>query len=99
MALLAAWVAYGIAWVKGKIGETRWKAVEEAVHFAVLAAEQTGLKEKWLKAGAEKKALAIEIAQAFLTTRGIQIDLEQLSALIEAEVMRTINLNGKTLPF
>lgn len=101
--LVAAGVMTAIRWLQAKLGEARWAAVREAVEFAVLAAEQTGLREEAFRTGAEKKRLALQLAQGWLASRGIRVDVGELSAVIEAEVMRSLNLQGvveaRRMPF
>ena len=101
--LVMAAVSYGIGLLRARLGEARWDAVERAVRFAVMAAEQTGLREQAFRAGAKKKELALTLAQGWLSERGIRVDVGQLSALIEAEVMRSLNLEAvvaeRKMPF
>lgn len=89
--LLAGCVATGIAWLRSKLGEARWAAIEQAVTYAVLAAEQSGLRNAALATGAAKKRLAMEIAQQLLHDRGIKIDATRLGELIEAQVFHWFN--------
>ena len=59
--------------------------LQQAVEVAVKAAEQTYAKELF----AEKKQYAFNVAQAFLDAHGWdEVDIELLSAAIEAEVLR-----------
>ena len=84
-------VGVGIQWLRAKVGDARWAQVEQAVQYAVFAAEQAGLTNELMRAGGAKKALALDLAQQFLKARGVNIDLERLSALIEAEVAQSLN--------
>jgi hypothetical protein len=93
VAALVGLVAMGIKWLQNKIGDQRWSAIEQAVKFAVLAAEQSGFADDLISTGEQKKALAIGFAQQFLDDRKIKIDVGQLSALIESQVAEQINLN------
>ena len=70
--------------VKTETKETERKTIAEIVKMAVSAAEQTGLLENLLSA--EKKELALEIAERFLREQGINVNLRQLADLVEAEV-------------
>jgi hypothetical protein len=63
--------------------------VDLAVRTAVRAAEQIGLWRDLI--GVEKKEYALQAAQRFLHERGIQLDVNLLSDLIEAEVLRQFN--------
>lgn len=68
-------------------------SIQGAVKIAVAAAEQIGSLQNLL--GSEKKAHAIQVAQSFLEKRGINVDLESLSNLIEAQVHQQ-GLGGDT---
>jgi hypothetical protein len=77
--------------VKSETQETERRTIAEIVKMAVAAAEQTGLLENLLSA--EKKELALEIAERFLREQGINVNLRQLADLIEAEV-RNMSMSG-----
>ena len=96
VALVIALLAQGIRWVQGRLSVQQWNAIQLAINFAVLAAEQSGLASEICKSGAAKKALAIDLAQQFLKARGIKLDLEELSALIEASVYTNFHLDWVT---
>jgi len=68
-----------------KLGEDKWAAIQRAITTGVQVAEQTGLYERL--GGPEKKQRAIEIAQSFLVERGINLDVEKVASLVEAEVL------------
>jgi hypothetical protein len=74
------------SWAKVKVGDAKWKSIQDAVDFAVYAAEQTGASAGWLKQGKDKKDLAVALAQATLDKRGIKVDVGELEARIEAAV-------------
>jgi len=94
---LVALLAQGIRWLQGRLGAQRWTAIEDAVRFAVLAAEQSGLADKARASGLAKKELALDLAEQFLKARNITLDLEKLSALIEASVYENFNLDWQTI--
>ena len=70
----------------------RAELVEKAVQAAVLAAEQSGLKQLTVKAGVEladqKKDYAMNLAQQYLKDHGIKVDLSLVDGLIEAQILR-----------
>ena len=88
-------VKFLIDWlrVKAKEGlsfldETTRAAVEEAVHIAVRAAEQSGLAGLIERSAEAKKRYACEFAEKYLAQWGIGIDLDVIADMIEAEVKR-----------
>lgn len=92
--LAAVAAGFVIAWVKAKIkvataelSESTLAIIQDAVHSAVLAAEQMNLVDKL----DSKKDYALEQAANWLSAKGIQFDLGELSDLIEAAVMDEFN--------
>lgn len=73
--------------VEAKIGSQNWTLIKEVVKSAVLTAEQLGVK----KIISDKKAYALEAAQAALDEYGIVLDAKVLSDLIEGAVMEEFN--------
>ena len=85
------------AWLFAKVKEAYAKLkekysdelyfLEEIAQMAVLAAEQSGL------AGAieDKKAYALDLVENALRERGINIDVSEIEAAIEAAVMGEFN--------
>jgi hypothetical protein len=91
-------VAFIVAWLKTKTDEIKANikanldyseeaALDWAVKTAVNAAEQSGLVDVALN----KKAEALQIAQALLKGRGVDIDLESVANAIEAMVWTELN--------
>ena len=72
-----------------RLGQERLETILAAVRMAVGLAERAGLTEGLT--GAEKRAAALKAADTFLRKRGIQLDLEELADLIEAEVILQFN--------
>ena len=70
-------------WKLGKYS-MQLKIIENVVEYAVDAAEQLGLT----KVINDKKAWALQQAEDALAARGVKIDLHELEARIEAEVLR-----------
>lgn len=72
--------------------EARAELIDKAVRAAVLAAEQSGLKQRAVAAGLElatqKKEYALELAQKYLKEHGIKVDKSLIDGLIEAQIMR-----------
>lgn len=80
--------------LKTEVEDRKRKSVGEIVKTAVAAAEQTGLLDNLV--GAEKKEMALEVAESFLRERGLNVDLRQLSNLIEAEVLNLTHMESAT---
>lgn len=72
-----------------RLGQERLETIMAAVRMAVGLAERAGLTEGLTSA--EKRAAALKAADTFLSKRGIQLDLEELADLIEAEVILQFN--------
>ena len=93
IAILPPLAAAMVAWMLAKAKEgwaraKRWNPtvtdlIEEAAKFAVRAAEQAGAAELI----ADKKAYALQIAEAWLAQRNITTDLDLIDAAIEAAVL------------
>ena len=92
------WLGSIIQQIRVRVGTEKWRAIEEATRLAVLAIEQSGLKDAVIKTGNEKKDLAIAVAQAYLAERGIKVDLGVLADLIEAAVAETLNYDKVIAP-
>lgn len=97
-ALLPVVLGYIVVWIKEKTNEIKAKVSSENLAFAedvvrrlVLAAEQSGLLDDAMKLGKEKKKFVISLAEAELFRKGINIDLDVLDALIEAEVFEAFS--------
>lgn len=97
IAILPPLAAALVAWMLAKAKEgwaraKRWNPtvtdlIEEAAKFAVRAAEQAGAAELI----ADKKAYALQIAEAWLAQRNITTDLDLIDAAIEAAVLELFN--------
>jgi len=97
IAILPPLAAVMVAWMLAKAKEgwaraKRWNPtvtdlIEEAAKFAVRAAEQAGAAELI----ADKKAYALQIAEAWLAQRNITTDLDLIDAAIEAAVLELFN--------
>lgn len=91
LAALVGAVGVLIQWLRAKVGDARWSQIEQAISYAVFAAEQSGFTNEMMRSGEAKKRIALALAQQFLRARGIVIDVKRLDALIEAEVARSLN--------
>ena len=87
--LLIAWITKVINDIKAKLTDDQIFVVNEVVRSAVLAAEQVHLKD----AAIDKKDYALNIAESWLSSKGIKLDLAYLDAKIEAAVMDEFNLS------
>ncbi|MBI3361163.1 MAG: hypothetical protein HY023_08635 [Chloroflexi bacterium] len=72
--------------------QTRSQLIDKAVQSAVLAAEQTGVKQMGVNLALDvaqaKKQYAVNIAGKYLSDYGIKIDPALIDGLIEAQIMR-----------
>jgi len=100
--LLPIVLAFVASWLRGvlqvwqsefesRVGERRAYQINGIVSAAVAAAEQVGLKQDLADISAFKLDAALDFAQRLLTDNGIQLDLNALQALVEAEVMNQFN--------
>ncbi len=81
--LLAAVITvFVIPWIKSKTNKTQREQIEAWVGIAVAAAEQLWKGRE--KAGEDKKRYVLE----FLEKKGFTINMDELDAMIEAEVLR-----------
>ena len=83
---LAAKIKYWLAEAKAWNPDIT-ELLEQAVKFAVTAAEQAGAA----KLIEDKKVYAFEIAERWLELRGVHIDLDLIDAAIEAAVYEQFN--------
>jgi hypothetical protein len=71
---------------------TRATLLEKAIEYAVLAAEQSGLKAAAIQAGAsmaeQKKTYALGLAGKYLEDNGLRVDMSVVDGLIEAQIMK-----------
>lgn len=91
--LLPVALGFVVIFIKQQISAIKSKLAQENLAIAgsfvkafVLAAEQSGLTGKLNNVGEEKKAWVLAQLDAALNVRGIDLDFEVLSALIEAAV-------------
>jgi len=91
--LLPIALGYAVILINAKIKQAKAALTSEQLSVAshiirtmVLAAEQSGLSGKIVNEGAAKKQMVISMAEAELKKVGIVLDLDVLSAMIEASV-------------
>lgn len=72
--------------------QTRSELVEKAIQSAVLAAEQTGVKQMAVNMALDvaqaKKQYAVSMAGKYLADYGIKVDPTLVDGLIEAQIMK-----------
>jgi len=84
--MLADWLQLKRDEFENLVGEELSFALADAVRIAVLAAEQSGLAKLIEDTAEAKKRYAFDIAERYLHERGFNIDLDLISAAIEAAV-------------
>lgn len=75
--------------IEGEIGAQNFELLKSMAQEAVRSAEQLGLNDMIENVGEQKKAYAMKYMQDMLATRGIDINLNEIDAAIEAAVNRT----------
>lgn len=86
------WAQAALLWARVKdYSPSTAELLELAAREAVLAAEQAGAG----KLITDKKDYAMAIAEKYLALYGVTVDLDLVSAAIEAAVLREINSGDK----
>lgn len=87
-------VAYAVTWLRAqrdellsRLDEKSQKMVKDAVAIAVRAAEQSGLAGHIANAGKVKRDYALKMAEGYLASWGVELDVEVLAGMVEAEVL------------
>lgn len=82
------------SFLQSKLNNEQLVFVEDVAAIAVQAAEQT------YKAGngEVKKEFALDFLEAELTKRGIKVDVDEISTIIEAAVMKEFNFPASVEP-
>lgn len=78
-----------VARIEGEIGSQNFELLKSMAIEAVHSAEQLGLNDMIENVGEQKKAYAMKYVQDLLESRGIQINLNEIDAAIEAAVNKT----------
>ena len=89
IAAVAYWLKQKGDELKSKLGKEKLAALESIGAVAVRAAEQAGLTKQ--VAGGAKKDYALQVAQNYLKSLGIQIDVKTIANVVESEVLRQFN--------
>jgi len=87
------WIRQMIARAKGEIDERNLNWLLVLARQFVIAAEQSGLIGELENAGEAKKQMVVELLQAAADARGIKLDAEALSAIIEAAVVDALGFS------
>jgi len=93
LSLLGAYLKKLLDQATQKLTDQQYKFISEVIDNLVRAAEQTGLKDELLKEGSAKKEWVLKEASAYLVGKGIKLDLDELSALVESLVLENFNWN------
>ena len=86
IAILFQWFRQKSAELRSRLSAQQQKFIDAGVGIAVRAAEQMGLSQQVAGGGQGKKAFALKTAQDYLNRLGVQIDVNELATLVEAEV-------------
>lgn len=73
---------YVIPWIKGKIGEDKYKLIETYTQLAVRSAEQLYTPEEWIK----KKVYVYKCVSDKLTEVGLNLSEVEINNIIEGWV-------------
>lgn len=86
----AFWLRQKAAEIKARLSAEQLATLQNAAGIAVKAAEQAGLS-KQLASGSEKREYAIKVAQDYLNTVDVRVDVKAITSLIESEVLKQFN--------
>lgn len=89
--ILAAYLKKTLDQAKQKLTDQQYIFISNVLSDFVRAAEQTGLKDELLKEGSAKKEWVLNESAAYLESKGIKIDVKELSVLIENAVLDNFN--------
>jgi hypothetical protein len=88
IAVLFQWLRQKNAEFRSHLTVQQQQFIDAGVGVAVRAAEQMGLSQQLAGGGQGKKAFALKTAQDYLNRLGVQIDVNELATLVEAEVRK-----------
>ncbi len=88
IAALFQWLRQKNAEFRSHLTAQQQQFIDAGVGVAVRAAEQMGLSQQIAGGGQGKKAFALKTAQDYLNRLGVQIDVNELATLVEAEVRK-----------
>jgi hypothetical protein len=86
IAFLFQWLRQRGAEFRSRLTADQQKFIDNAVSFAVRAAEQSGLARQLQGGGAAKKQYAIKAAQDYLNRLNVKLDVNTIATLVEGEV-------------
>lgn len=81
--------SFVVPYIKEKCNKAKLESIEKWVSIAVKAAEQI----YGSKTGQEKREYVVN----FLSSKGIKVDVDEVSTLIESEVFRLTNSSSKEI--
>ena len=90
IAAAAFWLRQKANEIKARLSAEQLATLQSVAGIAVKAAEQAGLS-KQLASGSEKREYAIKVAQDYLNTVGVKVDVKAITSLIESEVLKQFN--------
>ena len=93
IAMLAVYLNKLLTKMKAELSNEQLVYLTELAHQFVNAAEQSGLTAVIENVGMAKKEMVMALLQAEANARGIKIDVEILSAIIEAAVVEEFGLS------
>lgn len=91
LVIAVPWFTQRVNEIKQRLSFEQLEILEKGVGIAVRAAEQAGLSGQIAATGTEKKAYAIQAAQAYIRRTGLKIDVSEIVGFLEAEVHRQFN--------
>jgi hypothetical protein len=94
----ALWIKQLISKAKAEIEEANLSWLLVLAQQLVVAAEQAGVTGMIEDIGEEKKAMVIGLLQKAADERGIKVDVEVISAIIEAAVVDAFGLSEPESP-
>ena len=89
VAAAASWLWQKANEIKGKLSSQQLATLQSVASIAVKAAEQAGLSKQL--ASAEKKEYAIKVAQDYLNSIGVKVDVKAVASSLEADVLKQFN--------
>lgn len=90
IAAAAFWLKQKGDEIKSKLTKEQLAALESIGSIAVRAAEQAGIT-KQIAGGGAKKEYALQVAQNYLNSAGLKVNVSAIANVIEAEVLKQFN--------
>lgn len=85
IAAAAMWLRQKANEIKSRLSAEQLSTIQNVASIAVKAAEQAGLS-KQLASGSEKREYALKVAQDYLNSLGVKIEVKTIASMLEAEV-------------